>query len=283
MRREGQDLTKPWFDQPKTFVTPYQLKAPYDNIWVGEDPTDGMTKEYADTWDAIVNVSSTKCALFEPSRPDQKMYWYPVIEMGRWSLGYLYWLKHVMDFHHSKGHKIYLHCHAGAFRSPSAATLWLQSLGHTFQEARAIQEKDSNDFLQRIWKRQGNLPSRTYDLFEMLRENPDGCLESLLTYKMIDPWDHETMSGFYRRSRILRHYLWFYYEPSYWLRSRWSEFKDWAFKRYGWYSEGFGKYLYERKYFWAWPENAEPKNSYVVWGKQWDPATKTFIFKKDDK
>src|SRR5579863_8548765 len=90
LRREGGDVEKPWYDQPRNFVDPYRLKPPYDNVYVGPDPHDGMTKEFADQFDAIVNVSSTECATFEPSRPDQRTYWYPIIEMGRWSLGYLF-------------------------------------------------------------------------------------------------------------------------------------------------------------------------------------------------
>lgn len=51
MRKE--DPSKPWFQQPTTKVTPYRLRAPYDNVFVGEDPLDGMTQEYADQFDHI--------------------------------------------------------------------------------------------------------------------------------------------------------------------------------------------------------------------------------------
>lgn len=266
MRREGQDLSKPWYDQPKTFVTPFQLRAPYDNVWVGEDPGDGMTKEYADQWDAIVNVSSTKCATFEPSRPDQRTYWFPIIEMGRWPIVYLLWLKEVMDFHHSKGHKIYLHCHAGAYRSPSTAVLWLQSRGHNPEQALNL-VKETKSSLYRLWKNYGNIPKRKDEVFDMFHKEEESikergygtlCIESLLTYGSFDPWDQEVISGKYRIIQLLHHYFWFYYKPKWWINERWQYFKYWAFNRYGWISKGAGTHFYTRKYFWAFGNKAEP-------------------------
>lgn len=265
--RNGGDPDKPWYDQPRTFCDPYQLKAPYDRIYVGPDPGDGMTKEFADQFDAIVNVSSTKCATFEPSRPDQRTYWYPVIEMGRWSHGYLLWLKEVLDFHYDQGHKIYLHCHAGAFRSPSAACLWLESRGHSPEEALVIgYYLGAESLLHKIQANHGNIPKHKDALFGLFREQQKRidesghgtlCIEALLTYGISDPWDHEIMSGRYRRANLKRHYFWFYYQPKEWLRERWRDFKYWL-KGYGHIREGCGTYYYDRKYFFAFGKNTEP-------------------------
>lgn len=128
------DTTK-WFEHAENKASGYNLKAPYDRIIVGCDPRDGMTKETADSFDVYVNVSDSACSTFEPSRLGQAMHWYPVNECGLWNLSYLFWLKTVLDHHFDAGHRIYLHCHAGAYRSPSAAVLWLQSRGHTPEEA----------------------------------------------------------------------------------------------------------------------------------------------------
>lgn len=268
-RNNGGDETKPWYDQPEIFVDPYQLKPPYENVYVGPDPHDGMTKAFADQFDAIVNVSSTPCVVFEPSRPDQRTYWYPIIEMGRWSLGYLFWLKQILDFHYESGHKIYLHCHAGAFRSPSAACLWLESRGHTAEEALALGSYSGKDSgLYKIQKSHGNIPKRKDILFDMMRKQEaeaeergygEPCIESICHYSMYDVWDHETMSGKHRTESILRHYFWFYYRPKWWMKEQWSTFKAWALKREGWVgSKGVGSYHYKRAKFFTWSAFAEP-------------------------
>lgn len=281
IHRNGYDKTKPWFDQPKTLARWYKLKPPYDNIVVGCDPGDGMTKADADQFDAIVNVSSTRCSVFEPSRPDQRTYWYPVIEMGRWSHGYLMWLVEVLDTHYERGDKIYLHCHAGAFRSPSAALLWLESRGHTKEEALIIDD-DNSGGTYRIQERQGNIPSGKDLLFKMFKEQKAAikergygtlCIESIKTYKMFDPWDHETMSGTYRRMSLLRHYFWFYFEPKWWVKDKLSKFEYWR-KGYG----HIGHTYYSRKNYWGWMEKAEPhEDSRVCWPWSWNPNTKQWV------
>jgi len=273
------DQSKPWFDQPKNFGRGYKLKAPYDNIIVGCDPTDGMTKETADSYDAIINVSSTRCATFEPSRPDQRTYWFPIIEMGRWPIVYFLWLKEVMDFHYSKGHKIYLHCHAGAFRSPSAALLWLESKGHTREEALVI-NNDKSDGIYRIQENQGNINIKVNQLWKVFNEqqakiNERGYgtlnIESAMHYDMPkDIYDHETMSGKHRIENIKRHWFWFYYKPLYWLKDKKSKFKEWAFERRGRITTGLGSsYGYRRKYFWARMEKAEPMDSMIAGEWSW--------------
>jgi hypothetical protein len=277
VRLEGQDLSKPWYDQPKNFARGYKLAPPYDNITVGCDPGDGMTKDTADSYDAIVNVSSTKCTTFEPSRPDQRTYWYPIIEMGRWSLGYLLWLKEVMDYHYNKGHKIYLHCHAGAFRSPSAACLWLESRGHTKEEALKI-NNDKTDGLYRIQERQGNIPKRKDQLFKMFRKQEKEikergygtlCVESILTYSMNDVFDHETMSGKYRTQAILHKIFWFYYEPKYWIKEQIDVAKRWLKKEGYVGKKGNGSTHYTRKYFWSKMAFAEPNDKSTRQMSEW--------------
>jgi hypothetical protein len=197
-----------WFKAEKTEVRGYFMQAPYDKIFIGCRPTEGMMKEEADKIDAIVNVSTEPLATFYPSRPDQRTYWYPVIEPGRWSIGYLCWLVRVMDFHYERGHQVYLHCHAGAFRSPSAAVLWLISRGHTQSEAAQLCKEDASDsWLFKHWERQGNLPHGWKDMLRLLREDPRVGPEDLEAYGFSNPWDHELTSGHIRRSRLKRHYF----------------------------------------------------------------------------
>ena len=124
-----------WFLWEKDRIRPFWLKKPFDNIAIGPDPTDGFSKDTAQIFDAVVNVSDSPCATFYPSRPDQKMYWYPINEVGRWGYGVFFWSKKVLDFHFDRKDLIYVHCHAGAHRSPAIVYWWLYSRGCSRSEA----------------------------------------------------------------------------------------------------------------------------------------------------
>lgn len=128
-----------WFTADKDYAIGRPLPAPYDKIFIGCDPLDGMTNETAKSYDAIVNVSCSECAYFSPAFAGQKMHWTPVNEMGQWSLAAFYYVKKVLDYHYERGDKVYLHCHAGAYRSPTMAIMWLVSRGHSYEEAKSME------------------------------------------------------------------------------------------------------------------------------------------------
>lgn len=265
-----------WYEHPETKIRGYWLKPPYDNILVACDPLDGMTKETADSFDAFINVSDSVCNTFQPSRPGQAMHWYPVNELGMWNLSYLFWLKKVLDYHYDAGHKIYLHCHAGAYRSPSAAVLWLQSRG--LDEGQALFfGKEPESGLYRLWKSYGNIPKLKDQVFKLMREHPTWSLGGVLHHTG-DDWNTEVSSGHYRIVTLKHRYFWFYYKPKYAIRSAHQWLEQW-FKRCGYYREGCGTYYYRRKYFWVLPRNAEPMDPKedIVYGMHWCPIKKTFV------
>lgn len=244
-----------WFEQSETKATWYTLKPPYDRIVVGCDPRDGMTKETADSFDAFVNVSDTACSTFEPSRSNQAMHWYPVNECGLWNLSYLFWLKTVLDHHFDAGHRIYLHCHAGAYRSPSAAVLWLQSRGHPPEEALEL-GKENGSSLYRLWKSYDNIPKLKDKVFDLMRKHPDYALASIL-HLTEDHWNKEILSGHCRKLSLLHHYFWFYYQPKWWIKNKIYNIKSWL-KGLGYHTVGIGTWYYKRKNFFDMPKNAEP-------------------------
>ncbi len=250
------NTTKKWFEAEKDEARGRPMKGQYSNIFIGSSPQDGMTKETADSYDVFVNVSDSICNTFEPSRLGQHMHWYPVNEMGRWNLSYLFWLKNVLDYHYERGHKIYLHCHAGAYRSPSAAVLWLQSRGHSSQEALTL-GKEHDSFLYRLWESNGNVPKQKDAMFALMRKNPTWSAGGIM-YHLEQPWNHEVISGGNRTRHLLRKYFWFYYEPKYVIKGWWSNVK-YFFKGNGWKHEGYFTTHYTRKHFWSWPVNAERK------------------------
>lgn len=247
-----------WFQHQETKVTPYRLQGQYSNIYVGETPTDGMTQEYADQFDAFINVSDTVCESFAPSRPGQAMHFYPVNECGRWGYAYLYWLKKVMDYHFDAGHKIYLHCHAGAYRSPSAAVLWIMSRGTSLEFALVhgtlVGDKSH---LHSLWRYSDNIPRHAVEFFGVMRAHPSVSLAGILNqlYKL-EPWNNEFFSGHHLKYSLLYHYFWWYYGPKYWLRAK-RDRMMYFFRKHGYRVDGCATHIYRRKYFWAWPKNAE--------------------------
>jgi hypothetical protein len=132
-----------WFKQDKTAIRGSWMPEPYQNIFIGSYPLDGATREWADQFDAVVNVSCTEGALFHPSRPTQRTYWYPVNEGGEWPFGYFFLMFKIIDFHYRKNHMIYIHCHAGAYRSPSIFRLWLVACENkTLEQAWLIERNE---------------------------------------------------------------------------------------------------------------------------------------------
>jgi hypothetical protein len=150
---EVSDKNEPWFGHEKTLARRIRMVEPYSNIWVGSDPTDGYTKEEADSFDAIINVSCSPCAHFNPSRLGQSMHWSPIIELSYWGYAPFYYTKLALDHHHKLGHKILLHCHAGVWRSPTMFRFWLLSLGHTKLEAERIERGDLDYVFPENWEK----------------------------------------------------------------------------------------------------------------------------------
>lgn len=129
-----------WFEHKETEIRGRWMPAPYQNVFIGSDPRDGATKEWADQFDAVINVSCTEGSLFEPSRPDQRTYWYPLNEGGQWSYAFFFMMFKIIDHHYRKGDKLYIHCHAGAYRSPSIFRNWLVACENkTLEQANEIE------------------------------------------------------------------------------------------------------------------------------------------------
>lgn len=185
-----------WFKYDENRIRRRQMPEPYSNIWIGSDPTDGMTKETADSFDAIINVSCTECAFFYPSNPKQKMYWYPINESGHWGYGVFFFTKKILDFHHKKGDKIYLHCHAGIHRSPTIFIWWLVSQGHSVEEAicielgskatperiKELQEEEYFDY--KIWsdRDEGIIPYKLEKMYKRMQKKQDMSLAEVLLH-----------------------------------------------------------------------------------------------------
>lgn len=120
---------KDWAYQKNNNVRGFYIDVESTRIFVGCDPLDGMTNSGAKTFDVWINVADSPCNTFFPTSNKPRMYWYPIQELSFWGYGPFYWIKRILDFHvlEKPVNKIYLHCHAGANRSPTVLFYWLLS------------------------------------------------------------------------------------------------------------------------------------------------------------
>ena len=96
-------------------------------IITGNDPRDGFTNKIARSFDAWINVSDTPCNSLSSLPWKCERYWFPVAEIHRWTYHHLFWIINVLDscIEREDIKRVYIHCHAGARRSPFSVVLWL--------------------------------------------------------------------------------------------------------------------------------------------------------------
>ena len=189
-------MKKKWYQQPKTNALYQQMPKPYDKIFVGKHIRDGFTEKEAKSFDVIINISDSPNSVFEPARPDQQIYWYPINELGSWGYGVFYWSKHILDYHYKKGHKIYIHCASGTHRSPAIFRWWLVSRGLTIQQALKVQNngelpwnrhsKDSRakmkEYILSYDLKMGVLPKNLVELYKEMKKHPTWGLMGFLRH-----------------------------------------------------------------------------------------------------
>ncbi|MBR9702458.1 dual specificity protein phosphatase family protein [Candidatus Woesearchaeota archaeon] len=137
-----------WFDAQEDVVRCVQVLPPYDWLFIGTNPFDGMTREFAESFDLFMNVSDCphEVLLPEKPRPDTRMLWYPVAELSDWTYGPFYWSKRVLDEALEKKTQTYLHCDSGVNRSPCIAMAWLTSKKHSLEEAALLISRERESY-----------------------------------------------------------------------------------------------------------------------------------------
>jgi len=195
-----QEKTRPkvWCEAKEDLARGSALGEPYQNVIIGTDPRDGMTPETAKSYQAIVNVSDSEGAYFHPAYPGQAMHWIPLNEMGYW--GYAAWFKiiKVLEHHHNLGHKIYLHCAAGAYRSPTAAMFWILYRDVSWRECLKILWPGRDELLKDpqhvAWKksfpfRNGNVRPGIWEFLWRMQQAPKThSLSAILSYVYPDSY-----------------------------------------------------------------------------------------------
>ncbi len=128
-----------WFEQDENGVQATRLSVPYEKIVVGSWPNDGMNRKLAESFEIYMNVSPTNNYQFGPKpKPETDFRWFPLKETGFWGYEVFYWSKKILDDAFEKNKNVYLHCEAGANRSPCIAMAWLTSKGHNLEKSAKI-------------------------------------------------------------------------------------------------------------------------------------------------
>ena len=182
-----------WWNAPEDHVYGRWMGEPYNNVFIGCDPTDGMTPKTVENFDVFLNVADSECETLKPyPNKHQHYYWFPINEVGYWGLAPFYYVNKVLDHHLPLGHKIYHHCHAGAHRSPMTFMLYLVYKGLSLTEAASYLMRRAPDleismFFMDI--KGGHISPYIFDFLEAMRRHPTYSLMGLLQYMRREVWD----------------------------------------------------------------------------------------------
>jgi hypothetical protein len=129
-----------WFEQGKNEVGYHILKKPYNNLFVGSDPLDGMTLEFAQSFDVFLNFCENPLYSLDSERPREDTVYHhvPVDELEFWGYKVFSDSKLILDDAFEGSKRVYIHCAAGTNRSPCMTVAWLTSRGHSLEEACSI-------------------------------------------------------------------------------------------------------------------------------------------------
>jgi len=184
-----------WYDAPEDHVHGRWMKVePYNRVFIGCDPTDGMTRATVEKFDAFVNVSDSECESLTPYPGKNQHYlWYPINEIGYWGLGAFFWSIKVLDPLVQQGKTIYHHCHAGAHRSPMTFFVYLLYKGHTMVEANKIMWGDRSIDERWMFFRDildGHISPFLFTMLESMRRQPTYSLMGTLQHARREfKWD----------------------------------------------------------------------------------------------
>jgi hypothetical protein len=144
-------------------------------------------------YDTIINVSDDPFKSL--ARKNQstlcQIHWFPINEFGYWTYQPFFWIAHILMDNIDKENKVYLHCHAGAHRSPMMAYVYLRGLGNSpdeafklFEEHTDIDLKDkSANWLEEIFKNDveyGRIPEDIVEFMKFVLKNPTRSLMEVM-------------------------------------------------------------------------------------------------------
>lgn len=161
-----------WFNEDKdNVINVRRCSKPYDMIFTGSCPYDGMTLGTASSFDIYLNLCENALYSKDKTRPREntKYAWSPIDELEFWKTNPFCDSKIILDHALENNLKTYVHCASGSNRSPLVTISWLASFGHSIDEASNILDEKkgyifSSKFQDRI--ESNNIPE---NIIETLR------------------------------------------------------------------------------------------------------------------
>jgi hypothetical protein len=147
----------------------------YRIIVGGEDTATLLTVK---TPDVIINVADYVDSFF--GQRAQFYYWYPINEISKWGYAPFFWSKKILDYHTNSKDSIFLHCAAGAHRSPMILVAWLKSL-----RLRDDQIESYAPGCLKIWEHdvaERTIPGDLMTMYNVMYANPSWSLMGCLSY-----------------------------------------------------------------------------------------------------
>ena len=98
-------------------------------VFVGMSPSVEHNVYKLEEFEVIINVSDAPFLTFEPKEHLHKnvqVLWFPIQETCEWPLATLDAIVQALQWAHVNHKKVYIHCEAGANRSPTCVNLWHQ-------------------------------------------------------------------------------------------------------------------------------------------------------------
>jgi hypothetical protein len=162
-------------------------KIPKFNIEIGSHPEDKIFNAdiHLENYDVILNVSDNPVYGLNIDTP--KIYWFPINEFGSWSYSAFYWFTNLMDFYIKENKKIYIHCLAGAHRSPIITYIYFRSI---YNEQETLDLFDFKSLIgeKKNWFEEvlindinaGRIPEDVVEFIKDIRNNKELSMMSLM-------------------------------------------------------------------------------------------------------
>jgi hypothetical protein len=113
------------------------LKDPFSNIYVGQDPCKKISCDFAKSIDYFINVSHKKKYSLSDCKPrkESEFFWVPTIEDLNAEPDSIYIASEILECAKIHKKKVFIHCDFGLNRSPSQLIYWLMSNNYKLDEA----------------------------------------------------------------------------------------------------------------------------------------------------
>lgn len=176
-------------------------EVPSLKVEIGQHPVIYNQKDFQQflsSYDTMFNFSDE--LPYEHSRVN--IHWHPINEFGYWGYAPFYFFTILMDKAVEKNHKIYVHCHMGAHRSPMMTYLYLRSLGHSPDEAYVLFTDEyiilgkKENWLEETFLNDveyGRIPADVVEFMKDVRKNKDFSMMTILKNRKTMDLPHKTI------------------------------------------------------------------------------------------